>query len=97
MTKQALSSKDFAVADVFENGADSLVGSKEENDKLIAQSQKSGPSAKLAAAALAKRYPEQAERVENPLNIVYYQEQQQPLHPQQKGPWINGRNCPERG
>ena len=96
MTEKTLSSKDFAVADVFENGADSLVGSKEENDKLIAQSQKSGPSAKLAAAALAKRYPEQAERVENPLNIVYQQEQQ-PLYSQQKGPWINGRNCPERG
>lgn len=96
MTKQALSSKDFAVADVFENGADSLVGSKEENDKLIAQSQKSGPSAKLAAAALAKRYPEQAERVENPLNIIYQQEQQ-PLYSQHREPLINGRSRSERG
>ena len=57
MTEQALSSKDFAVADVFAGGIDSLSGSKAENAKLIAQIQKSGPAAKLAAAALAEKFP----------------------------------------
>lgn len=76
MTKQALSSKDFTVADVFENGADSLVGAKEEIAELLVQSQKSGLAAKLAAAVLAKRYPKQAERVENPLNLSMPMENQ---------------------
>ena len=76
MTEKTLSSKDFAVADVFENGADSLVGAKEEIAELLVQSQKSGLAAKLAAAVLAKRYPKQAERVENPLNLSMPMENQ---------------------
>ena len=57
MTEKTLSVKDFAVSDVFENGSDSLVGSKEAMAQLTARAQKSGPTGKLAKAEMDQHFP----------------------------------------